>query len=850
MSHAREAEIDRHFAVVLDLPKDARARYLADLRARDAEVAAAVDDLLGSTEPGGDADRRFATGGLAVGPLWDELARGVAAAGVGAERSEATEGETHVGAYRVVGELGRGGMSVVYLAERDDGLFDHRVALKFLALGAGSASGVRRIELERQILASLNHPNIARLLDGGVDERGRPYIVMELVEGRTITRYCAEEGLSLDGRLDLFERVADAVGYAHRHLVVHRDIKPSNILVTNGGTVKLLDFGIARLLEPGEGGDLEAPPTRALVRVLTPEYASPEQVLGERITTSSDIYQLGLLLYELLTGRRPFDLEGEPPSRIEKAVCEEPPSRPSARVGARAADVVEAAAAETSRAIPPIPSRRLRGDLDNIVLKALEKAPERRYESVGGLADDLYRHRRGLPVRARAPTLAYRTGRFVLRHAAALAAAAVLTVLLVGYAVTVTVNNRRIAAEAEKTEQVKQFLASLFVEANPGVSPGADLTAPELVDAGARRVATDLAKQPEVQAEMMVILGIVYGTLGRYQDAIDQLERALAIQRRLHGPLHEDVVHTASELASVLHYSGNYEEAGRMLREVLEGRRHLFGDESHEVGLTLGLLGDLLHSRGEFAEAEQVLREALAVHEAVSGRGDGATAVPARDLANVLRDRGAHAEAEPLYRRSLDLLKELGGNVDPIVALTQNDLARLLAETGRFAEADALLMDCLSIYDALYASGHPMVGTTYRNLGLLRLREGRPNEAGEALEEALSIYARTIPAENPIVPRAQRFLARAYLDLGRPEEAYVIADEAVSRLRALGLSGHPAVSDGLWTAGLARLAQGRPTEAEALIGEALTLRELSSVPADPALGDLRRDLERVRNSRP
>lgn len=829
---ARNAEIDRRFTEALDLPADVHPEFLADLRADDPELADAVAALLAADRWAAGADDRLdadqvrsrpalETGFGLRGPVWDELA------------TDGANGPyrpgTRVGAYRIVDELGRGGMSVVYLAERADELFEHRVALKFLAVG-GVEGELHRFEQERRILATLSHPNIARLLDGRVDERGRPYIVMELVDGQSITRYCAEEELALERRLDLFSRVTDAVGFAHRNLVVHRDIKPSNILVTRDGDVKLLDFGIARLLEPGSAGDLGAPPTRAAVRVLTPEYASPEQVLGERITTSSDVYQLGLLLYEMLTGRRPFDLHDSRAAEIERAVCEEEPSRPSAITSESGT----------------VPIRRLRGDLDNIVLKALQKAPEHRYATVGELADDLERFRSGLPVRARRPTLAYRARRFVRRHAAALAVVAAVVVLLIGYAVTVTIQSRRVAAEAAKTEQVKEFLASLFVQANPGVAKGSEPTASELVEAGARRVAVSLADQPDVQAEMMVVLGGVYSTLGRYEDAIRQYEPALAIQRRLYGPLNENVVRAGNELAATLHYAGRYEEAEAMLREVLAGRRHLFGSRSGEVGETLNNLGDLLHSRGEFPEAEVVLREALAVQNEAAGAESYGAARASRDLANVLRDRGAYAEAEPLYRRSLAISYAVDGEVDPIVAQTQNDLARLLAETGRYEEAETLLHDALSIYAVLYANGHPMEGTTYRNLGLLRLREGRPAEAQAELARALANYDRTLDADNALVTRARRFRAEALLENGDPLAAAAVADDVVRRMREVGLTRHPALVDGLWTLGRALAATGRPQEGAERIAEALALREATSVPEDPSLARLRGDLERAR----
>ncbi len=825
---ARHAVIDHHFDCAMDLPAVARAAYLDDLRAHDAELADAVQRLLDAIDR---PDPRLDAGRWARGPLWDELTH-----------DRPARGDQRVGAYRIRTELGRGGMSIVYLAERADGAFDQRVALKFLALGAAHDAGLRRFEQERQILAALNHPNIARLLDGGTDTRGCPYIVMEYVEGRPIDDFCREFRLPLDRRIALFDTVAATVEYAHRHLVVHRDLKPSNILVTDEGHVKLLDFGIAKLLEPDAGSEAAAPATQTLVRALTPQYASPEQLRGERVTTASDIYQLGTLLYELLTGRRPFEFGDADVAQIERTICEEEPVRPSVAV---ATGEARDAPVPPTRGESAALARRLRGDLDNIVLKALEKQPDRRYASIGALREDLRRFQHGLPVDARTATLRYRVSKFVRRHRTSVFTGVVLLAVLAGYAATITVHARRVAAEAARTERVRDFLASLFTLANPGTTQGDVRGVAALLDAGAARVNTELENEPDLQAELMTVLGHVYATLGRSDEAVGQLGAALAIRRRLPGASPDEVDRTAFLLGTALHHQGRFAEAEALLREVVDTRQRRLGDDSAELAWALNELGDLLHSRGALVEAEDVLHRALAITLSRKGDGHIDVAIIRRNLATVRRDRGALDAAERLYRQTLGSAQEQLGPRDPLVALNRSELALLLAETGRHEEAEVLLHENLSLYAKLYPHGHPMEGTTFRNLGVVRLRQNRLPEAFDAFERALENYRRTLSGDHALIPRVQRYQAEVALASGDADAAAAVAEEALDRLSRAGLAAHPAAADALETLGLARLAQGRRPDAVDLLTRSLAVRTTSSVPSDPRLEITRRHLARA-----
>lgn len=761
----RWPRIEELLDAALDLSADARTAFLDSAVADDIGVRTQVVRLLGAHER---------VEHFLESPL-PELFPALLANDDEGVRSEPDIVPERIGPFRVLRELGHGGMGTVFLAERDDPQLRQRVALKLLRSTVPVAFLVRRFLAERQILASLDHPNIARLFDGGITADGLPWFAMEYVEGVSIDRFCADRRLDVAARLELFLRVCEAVQFAHRNLVVHRDLKPSNILVTEDGHIKLLDFGIAKFLASAagaQGGEL----TQVGLRPMTPGYASPEQIRGEAVSTASDVHALGVLLHTLLAGRHPFLIPDRHPHEVTRAILEEEPEPPSmAAVGAE--------------------HRRLRGDLDTIVSVAMRKEPERRFATVEQLATDIRRHLAGRPVTARPDTLRYRMGKFVRRQRAGVAAALAFVALLAGYGITVTIQADRIAQEAATTEQVRDFLLSLFTHADPGVTRGAEPTVSELVGQGAQRVEAELAGQPAIQAEMMTMLGQVYTTLGRYPEAVEQLEAALAIRRRIYRGTNEPVARTAQRLSEALHFHGRIDEAEILVREALEIRRRLYGDRDVRVAWILTDLGDLLHTRGKLVEAEEHLRMAVRILISEAGEDDPNTARARRDLGDVFRDRGEYAEAEQLYRQAQRSLEEAFGAMDPIAALTRNELARLLAETGAHEESERLLQQNLSVYKVLYPEGHPVVGNTMRNLGVLRLRQARPEEATEALNEAIAIYERTMPPESYQFPRTRRHLAQAALDSGDAQAAAVIAEDVLARLRQLGLGEHRAAAD-------------------------------------------------------
>ncbi|MDX1420057.1 MAG: serine/threonine-protein kinase, partial [Rubricoccaceae bacterium] len=565
-----------------------------------------------------------------------------------------------IGPWRLGERIGRGGMGEVYLAERVEGGFAQTAALKLIKRGMDSEAVVRRFEAERQILARLEHPGIARLVGGGMADDGRPFFAMEYVEGEPITAYCDAHRLSVDARLRLFATVCEAVRYAHRNLVVHRDLKPSNILVSEDAEgrpqVKLLDFGIARLLATDDDALL----TQTGHRVLTPAYAAPEQVTGGAVTTATDVYALGGLLYRLLCGQPPIETEGRTAQEVEADVLGAPPPPPSARATPEAA--------ERRGTTPDRLARRLRGDLDTMALVALHKEPERRYGSAAELLDDVTRHLGGLPIEARRDSRGYRLTKFVGRHRAAVLATggvvALVAVLVGFYTARLAAERDRAQGEADKAAEVSAFLASLFEGADPAQSRGADVTARELLAAGAQRVETELAGQPEVQAEMFGTIGRVYASLGLLDEASAALEKSLArLDAAGADPLDRARAQTA--LGDLRVSQGNYAAADSLLRRALAVQRAGHDGPHEETAATLGALGDLLQERGDYPASEAPLLDALAMQQALHDGDHPTAAALLNSLGQTYYDLGRYDEAEAHYAEALAMRRRLHGDLHP-----------------------------------------------------------------------------------------------------------------------------------------------------------------------------------------
>jgi serine/threonine protein kinase len=832
----RRARVEHLFEAALDRPEGERERFVRESCAGDEELRAQVMALL-------TAHARV--GGALDGPPVPERAR---------ERERETEAE-RFGPYRVLHPLGSGGMGDVYLAVREDA-FMRRVALKVLRGGAWSPTAVERFETERQIMASLSHPNVAQLLDGGVNADGTPYLVMEYVEGLPITVFSDRQGLTVAERLELFLKVCAAVHHAHQNLVIHRDLKPSNILVATNGEPKLLDFGVAKLQRPAAVGRT-GPVTRPDLRPLTPEYASPEQLRGEPLTTASDVYALGVLLYELLTGRHPFDLDGASPSEVARLVCETDPPRPSASDSA-------------SKSIR-YDLDELRGDLDMIVMMALKKEPGRRYASAEQLASDVRRHLDGEPVLAVGDSPSYRLRKLVRRRRVeALSAALVLLSLIAG--LTIAVAQWRVVGEErdratralERAEASADFLVGLFQSQQPLEAIADTLSARAILERGLERIGA-LEPYPELRARLLTVLGQAYNSLGAYDRAeavlraavqdwalpnqstvprdigreaartlaelgdvlriVGRYDEALDVARQAHdlrvatlGARDADVATSLIQMSSILVYLGDLQRADSLTRLALDVRRRALGEEDPRVTNAIEALAALSRRRGDVDEAEALLREAVTRRRTVQGADAPAHATALLRLASLLdEDRGARAEAEALYRRALAILPDS----DPEATTAMSQLGDVLVAEGQFQEAIELHSRAVEARRALMGADHSSVADVVQAKGLALLAAGNDRGAEEAFNEARSIWEARLGPEHPAVVYALSGLAEVYAARNEWIRAEALARQALTVRRDAFPEGSVLVGLSEATLGDVLSGKGDLEEAEALLEEAL-----------------------------
>lgn len=747
-------------------------------------------------------------------------------------KRDARPKQQRLGPWRLLSELGRGGMAQVFLAERADGAWEQKAAVKLLWPGMAGSDVLARFEQERQILAAMDDARIARLIDGGLTEDGRPWLAMEYVEGRPVDQFCDQQQLGIEGRLTLFCEIAAAVGAAHRRLIVHRDIKPANVLITEKGQVKLLDFGIAKLLDE-DAMPHAAPATRRAERLLTPEYASPEQLTESPITTASDVYQLGALLFQLLTGEPPHRRRGLSTAEFEQQVLAADPSRPSVRVRALEGDTADQHARARGLARKGL-IHRLRGDLDAIVMKALRNEPQRRYGSVAELVDDVNGYLSGLPVRARPETLRYQAGKFVRRHLAGVTAGAVFALLLIAYAITITGQARQLAyqrdqvrIEAVKAERVRDFLLGLFAAADPYGDNRTEVTAGQLVDAGVEQIRGDLDEEPEIRAEMLGTLGDVLMGLAAHDRAEDLVGEALALQRRLHSRDHPDLARAIARYGTLRNGMGDPEAAERHAREALAMRRRLYGQEHASVAESLGQVAVALTFQARYGEAERVYRQALALRRRLDLPLDGAAAVLWNDLGVTLDYAERRGEAETAHREALAIRRRLFAPDHPAVAESLNNLALTLSNQGRLTDAEPLYRETVEIRRHAFGSEHPQVAVALHNLGLLLRRAGKLDEAAVIHGEAMDIRRSFFGDVHSNVAMSLHALADVARDRGVADDAEHLYREALSMFRATAPEGHPRIG---WAAvGLGRnlLQQGRIQEADALLDEGVTTLQLA-----------------------
>ncbi len=865
MSQEREPSAVELFGEALELDPIERPAFVARRCADNPELKAELISLLAADQE--------AAGFLAEPMLIGDLLRE-------AGGDSGLPAEVSIGDYRLIRNLGKGGMGEVYLAVRSEAEMSREVAIKLLRREFCHGDLLQRFEQERRLLANLDHPNISRFIEGGTAEEGTPYLVMEYVDGLPIDRFCDEQCLSIPERLELFLTVCAAVGHAHANLVIHRDLKPSNILVTAGGAVKLLDFGIAKVLASDEEEDSGL--TRTGLRLLSPRYASPEQTGGGVIATTSDVYSLGVVLYELLAGVSPYPMSDRSLQQLERQVREFEPLRPSTAI-TRAMSGGESPATGTNpellgqlrRSDPRGLRRKLKGDLDTIVLKALRKEPERRYATVDQLADDLNRYLGGRPVRARPDRLSYRFSKFLRRNTAASAAGVFAIVALISATVVSTqlyfkANEAQHLAEQEHrvTTQVSGFLREMLASVEPETARGRDTAILEdLLERGARRIDEDLAEAPEVAATLHHTLGVSYAGIAHYAEAEKHLLRALEVQNGRAEPDHASASETRLELGRILYMRGDYPQSEQVLAELLKaclanpetsgralamtqyslgkakqalgesdqadsllnaaattlaGTRHL----KERITVATGLGDFRLHYRNDAEGAELLYREALVLCDELAPEGGLERASTLLNLATLKRARGEFVEAEALYRQVLAAWRELLPERHPQVATAKDMLGGLLEFQGRYDEAEPLYRAALGDLRAALGGDHRDVGTTANNLAGMLRKSGRHAEAAPLYDEAVSIYRSALGAEHAWVGIVMGNQAYNHLQAGDTLRAAATARDCLLIRREIWGDAHWRTAEVANIQGVCMTAAGRYAEAETeLLTSLATLSE-------------------------
>ena len=683
-----------------------------------------------------------------------------------------------VGAYRLLRRIGAGGMGTVWLAERADGLLQREVALK-LPRGAWlRADLVARMERERDILSTLEHPNIARLYDAGVTAGGRPYLALEYVDGRSIDEYRAAEALDVRARVRLFLQVVQAVAYAHGRLVVHRDLKPSNILVTRDGQVRLLDFGIAKLLNDRNDGPSGV--TEIAGRPHTPEYASPEQISGEPLGTASDVYSLGVVLYELLAGTRPYKTRRRSSGTLQKAILETDPAPPST--------------ATTNAA----ERRTVRGDLDTIVLKTLKKNPAERYATVSALGDDLQRWLEGRPVHARPDSARYRVSKFVRRHAIAVGAATVVVASLAGFGIVsvrqarVVSEQRRVAQiERDTAEQVVRVLIDLFQTTNPEVRPDGDrMPVGEFLSGAQDRSLELLRATPTVRARLQQVFGLIQQTRGQYREARAALEAALTEQERLLGPDHPDTLESLQAIAELAAVLGENERARALLEESLRRHTRVFGDRHERTAGVLRALAPVL-ANTDPDEAGRLLMRAVEIRRARLRPDDPVRAKTLASLGGYYSQRGDYERATEAYQEALAVFPTAQARRHPSAITILSDFAALLGRINRHAEAEALQREAIEVGRQVLGAETLPVANLLNNLGVTQSNLGRHEEAERTFRAAYDSHRSILGEHHWRTANAARNVGRALTIRQQYPEALTWMDRAISTMDTPEIAKEP-----------------------------------------------------------
>lgn len=815
---ARWAKIRKLFKQAMTLPEAERDAFIREKCGDDAELESELRTLLATDDDAG----------------LSRIVAGAAASAAGGSQDPLLG--QRVGNYELVDVLGTGGMARVYLGRRADEEFEHEVAIKVLQAGAANEHFVQRFRAERQVLANLDHPNIAKLLDGGITDDGLPFLVMEYVRGMPVDTWCDEKRLTIRERLELFRKICLAVDYAHRNLVVHRDVKPSNVLVTDDGNPKLLDFGIAKVLDASRA---DQPVTMDSQRLLTPEYASPEQVRGEPVSVATDVYSLGVLLYRLLCGRGPYRPQSDLPSGLAQAILEDSPSRPSTLVTRPPDDDdettdPEAISARRSSTATRL-RKRLRGDLDKITLMALRKEPERRYASARQFADDIANYLEDRPVIASVDSLGYRAAKFVRRNAVGVVSAvlvvAVIGTLVAYYTWQLALERDRALTEARTAARVSDFVVTLFDAANPAHNNPDEITPKSLLDRGRERIDTELADAPAIRARLLGVLSEGYRVLGDYETSEPLAQASLELIAEHQGDNDVAIAVAKLRLARNNASTGNWQDARALFEDLLPVLRSAEDTEPRALAGALLSYGNVLRQLGEYDAAEQVFREVVALTE----RADDVPAyVRGSGLGNigiVMEKRGQNLEAVDYLEQAAEIYRADPTTPRHEAAALYNSLGNAYRNVDRFDEAIELMDKALETYVEGLGENHANVAGVHLARSSVLKHVGRIADARADISAARSIFEKTLGPDHPNYGLGHHYLATHYWRYeDRLDEAYELYGKALAVYRNALKADHPYIVFALNAQGGIRNDQERYEEAEALLLEALDRAKRSMAP--------------------
>lgn len=840
----RWARLQELFNQAADLTQAERVGFLDRECGDDKALRKELDELL-AADAGPPSDVQS---GLKASLLTRSISSAVAR--TSEERRNALIG-TVVGAYRLTAVVGHGGAGAVYLGERADRQYSAKVAVKIVENSLFNDEVARRFSAERQILANLNHPNIARLLDAGETRNGHPYLVMEYIHGEPIDRFCDARKLNIRQRLELFLQVCSAVQYAHQNLIVHRDLKPGNILVAPDGTPKLLDFGIAKLMDASTRAAAqaaaEASLTRANDRLLTPEYASPEQILGQNVTTASDVYALGIVLFELLTGSRPYQVHGLTQLELERVICIIDPPRPSHLLSqltqadqssliTNSDGIARSRSTNTQRLI-----KQLRGDLDAILLRALRKEPGQRYRSIEHFVDDLKRHLNQEPVEAREGNWLYYSKRFVRRHALGVTSGVAALIALVSFTIALTVQNQRIAEQRDRATQqqlraetVSEFMTNVFENSDPFTSQGKEVTAKQLLDQAGQRINEDenLTQQPEVKARLLEAIGRSYQRQNLGDSAIKYLEDSIRLQRKYAGQEIDALPTTLNYLGVAQREVGRYSEASTSLNEAKLQLEKLQKTKSQAYIQVLADIGRLEIYRSNSSAALQSFEQALKLSRELNGNVHPETASVLNNYAQALLWRGRIQDAVVSQREANNIFRVTLPDSHPDRATSDYLLGDLLIRQGHYTEALPLITSALKVQEALYSHDNIVVANSIDTLSLVQMGLGQFDDAEQSAREALRITEKALGADNINTAYSRSALSDLLIKRRKYKEAEAEARKAMAILEKTSNTQHQYMASAEYLLAMALFGQNRIDPAQTVLRRNVARwREMPDAPA-------------------